>query len=130
MKTDDLYLLADEDGIDVVEMPMEWKALSVYMNGSCAVAIDTDGMTDAEEKTALAHELGHCETLSFYNVNDTAETKRRCELRADRWAMEKLIPVEDLLDAFRRGIHEPWELAEEFNVTEELVRKTLTRYMR
>lgn len=78
-------------------------------------------------KVHLAHELGHCQTGSFYNIN-TLETRERMEYRADRWAIKKLIPFPAFLNALENGITERWELAEHFNVTEDYIDKAQKLY--
>ena len=83
--------------------------------------------TSRDVKVHLAHELGHCQTGSFYNIN-TLETRERMEYRADRWAIKKLIPFHTLLNVLKSGITEKWELAEYFNVTEDYIEKAQQLY--
>ena len=83
--------------------------------------------TSKDVKVHLAHELGHCKTGSFYNIN-TLETRERMEYRADRWAIKKLIPFSELIAALDSGITELWELAEHFNVTEDYIEKAKILY--
>jgi len=129
VKLDDLYLLAEADGIEVIETELASKrSLSVQVGDGCAIAMDTAGMTTAEEKTMLAHEMGHCETLSFYDEDTPEDMKRKYEKRADRWAMERLVPFWDLMRAMQDGCRNSWELAERFGVTEDMIRKVLARF--
>lgn len=73
----------------------------------------------------LAHEIGHCETLAFYNAYSPLEIREKHEARADRWAVSKLVPVWELTEALKHGISEIWALAEHFGVTEEFMRKAI-----
>lgn len=73
----------------------------------------------------LAHEIGHCETLAFYNAYSPLEIRERHESRANRWAVSKLVPVRELTEALKNGINEIWDLAEFFNVTEDFMRKAI-----
>jgi hypothetical protein len=50
----------------------------------------------------------------------------RAEYRALRWAAQWLIPLDKLAQAFKWGIFEVWELAEYFDVTEDMVRFRLS----
>ena len=84
--------------------------------------------TLADEKVKLAHELGHCETGSFYNRWATCDIRRKHERRANRWAYEKLVPEDELWDAIRQGYREPWELADYFGVTEAFLRHAIAYY--
>lgn len=78
-------------------------------------------------KCVLAEELGHYFTGSTYN-NKKQENYRekieisRKEYRAKKWQVFYLIPEEKFLEAVRRGITEIWELAEYFDVDEEVIR--------
>lgn len=44
----------------------------------------------------LAHELGHFFTKTYYNQNTPLELQQQCEITANLWAMNYLIPKEDL----------------------------------
>lgn len=82
----------------------------------------------AEENTHLAHELGHCVTGSFYRPYSKFDIRERHEYRANKWAVHKLIPFEELKEAFSKGILERWELAQRFDVTEEFIDITVQVY--
>ena len=82
----------------------------------------------SEEKVKLAHELGHCETVSFYDESTPWYIRERCEARAEKWAIKKLIPKDELMTAFKDGICDNYDLAEHFGVTEDFMRKALKYY--
>ena len=127
----ELYDLAESHGTDVYWFDLGTaESLSVLQSdGSCAIAMDPWRMpTLADEKVKLAHELGHCETGSFYNRWAACDIRQKHERRANRWAYEKLVPEDELLKAIRQGYQEPWELAEYFNVTEPFLRGALAHY--
>ena len=127
----DLYCFAQDNDVDVDWVPMEQAAsLSVELPDGCAcIAIDPWKMwTLAEETVALGHELGHCMTGSFYNRFAKRDVIQKHENHADKWAIEKLIPVEELDEAVVRGHTELWDLAEYFDVTEEFMRKAVCWY--
>ena len=97
--------------------------------GRCFIGIDPslrDG--SVRERVHLSHELGHCVTGSFYNIHDAVDCRQRHENRADKWAIDHLIPVADLDAAVAQGCTEIWELAEYFTVTEDLVRFACYEY--
>ena len=85
-------------------------------------------MTEAQERTQLAHEIGHCETGSFYSRYVKVDSRQRHENRADKWAIHKLIPSDRLNEAVSQGHTEIWELAEYFEVTEDFMRKAVCYY--
>lgn len=103
----ELYDLAEKENIEVDNFPMREATAVSFPKGWIAINKNKK-MTVAEEKFHLAHELGHCMTGSFYNIYSQYDVKSRHENRANRWAMEKLIPVEKLkklyvLDTGSRG---------------------------
>jgi Zn-dependent peptidase ImmA (M78 family) len=76
----------------------------------------------------LAEELGHYYTSTGVHppVARFSYAERlnvsRSEYIAQKWAALKLMPAEKVRQALTAGIREVWELAEEFGVTEDLVR--------
>lgn len=127
----ELYQLADAEHIPVYSFDLpQTHSLSLMNNdGSCAVAIDPFGLNSTkDEKIRLAHELGHCITGSFYNRYSDFDIKARSEYKADKWAIKKLVPEDELQNAFKQGIVEPWNLAEYFNVTEDFIIKAVNCY--
>ena len=128
----DLYDFAKQQHIEVIPFPLpETGSMSVMDEGGrCYIGLDRS-MKDGgvQERVHLAHELGHCITGSFYNRYATVDHRRRHENRADKWAVEALIPVEKLDDAIAEGCCEVWELAERFGVTEEFIRKAVCWYV-
>lgn len=133
MKTlTDLYKIAEKDNIsvDAFSLP-ETESLSLMdSNGGCYIAIDPKQIKDsADEKIKLAHELGHCETGSFYNRYAANDLRGKHEKCADKWSFNILIPFEDLNAAIVSGIVEPWELAEHFNVPESYIREAVRYYI-
>lgn len=126
-----LYEHAEQQGVDIDWLSfLRAEALSVrFDDGHCVIAINPNKIqTAADEKVKLAHELGHCETGSFYNSYSPFDVRRKHETRADRWAIKKLIPKDELETAVQGGYTELWELAEYFNVTEPFIRKAVEYY--
>lgn len=127
----DLYDLAEDHGTQVVWFDLEAaESLSMPLSdGSCAIAMNPWRMpTVADETVKLAHELGHCETGSFYNRYAARDVRQKYENRANKWAIKKLIPEDELIEAISKGYREPWELAEYFGVTEDFIRGALEYY--
>lgn len=127
----ELYEFAEERGIDVdwFSMPQADSLSILLPDGSCCIALDPWKMyTISEETVSLAHELGHCETGSFYNQWAALDVRQKHENRADKWAIQRLIPAAELDRAVRDGHTELWDLAECFGVTEDFMRKALWFY--
>lgn len=130
-RTSELYEIAEKSGTEIIccDLPQTHSASVKTSSGRCFIGIDPFEIeTTAEERVHLAHEIGHCETLAFYNAYSPLEIRERYEARADRWAVSKLVPVGELSEALKRGISEIWALAELFDVTEDFMRKAINIY--
>ena len=132
MQTSNLYALAKQQNIEVLSCPMpENGSMSLMLeDGKCFIGMD-EGVRDGgvQERVHLSHELGHCITGSFYNIYAAVDHRQRHENRANKWAIQALIPVEALDDAIAEGCTEVWELAERFQVTEDFIRKAVCLYV-
>jgi hypothetical protein len=127
----DLYVYAEEKGIDVDWVSMrKAESLSAELpDGSLCIAMDPWKMESiAKEVVALGHELGHCSTGAFYNRFSKRDIMQKHENRADKWAIKKLVPMEELDAAVAEGHTELWDLAEYFGVTEDFMRKAVCWY--
>ena len=132
MELTQLYDLAEQENIPVLPLALpQTGSMSVMTEeGRCYVGIDPalrDG--SVAERVHLSHELGHCITGSFYSKYTAVDCRQRHENRANKWAIQALIPVDDLDEAIARGCTEVWELAERFQVTEDFIRKTVCWYV-
>lgn len=125
-----LYAYAERRNIDVDWIPMRRAtSLSVPLGDRYAIALDPWKLGSlAQETVCLAHELGHCETGSFYNQYAALDVRQRHENRADKWAIQHLIPVEELDEAVAEGCEDIPALSEHFCVTEDLMRKAVCWY--
>lgn len=129
MERNELFQIAEEKGHRIVYFPLPVnKSVSIPLADTCVVGLDPS-LTERELKTCLAHELGHCEYGGFYCRDVPLEVLGRREYRANIWAARRILPFPDLKKAVHCGITEPWELAEYFNTTEEMVRFALTYYI-
>lgn len=127
----ELYDIAQEHNIEVIQFPAkENGSVSVTLgDGRYFIGIDKsvqDG--GAIERIHLGHEIGHCITGSFYNPYAAMDIRQKHENRADKWAIQNLVPVEDLDEALGDGCTEIWELAERFGVTEDFMKKAICYY--
>lgn len=122
-----LYETADGLGLQICYFPMGRAAAVSTPDGF--IGMDVDKLPDsAGELACLAHEMGHCLTGSFYTTDSDFCQRWRCEERANRWAIRRLVPLEELKQAIQAGITQPYELAEHFEVPEEFLRKSLQFY--
>lgn len=93
------------------------------------IALDYHLMdTPSEERCITAHELGHQARGAFYRKDDPTYIKQRCENKADKWAIKKLIPKDELNKAIQLGYTEVWQIADYFDVTEPFAYKAMWFY--
>lgn len=59
---------------------------------------------------------------AFYNPYSPFSLIEQQEYRANKWAIKKLIPKNELEQAIKEGNEEIWQLAEYFDITEDMVR--------
>ena len=129
MTTHDLYGVAEQECVEITPYRLQKRdALSLIdEDGRCYIAIDPTKITSgADEKTKIAHELGHCVTGSFYNVYSSCDFRQRHEARADKWAIKRLLPEDELHDAVANGHTERWERADGIDVKIERGRKAVS----
>lgn len=127
----DLCNLAKQQNIEIIQYPMtENGSMSImFDDGSCYIGIDKKAQdAGPQERVHLGHELGHCLTGSFYNIYAAIDCRRKHENQADKWAIQELVPIDQLDDAVAGGLTEIWDLAEHFGVTEEFLKKAVCWY--
>ena len=56
------------------------------------------------------------------------DERGRREQRADRWAIKKLLPFEEMKAAITQGNTEIYELADYFTLPEDLIRQAIDYY--
>ena len=131
----DLYRLADERHYYVDETcPKSIVAMSLKLgNGDKIISLtDFDSVPAPGEELpytkneCFAHEMGHCETDSFYGFFSSLETRGKHEYRANKWAINYLIPFPELCRAVAEGNRELWQLAEYFDVSPDFVEKAIS----
>ena len=71
--------------------------------------------------STLAHELGHLRTM-------TIGTAGQIEHRANKYAVNRIIPWKRLIDAYSKGYETVHDLAEFFGVDEKFMRMALHIY--
>ena len=124
MTIEQLYTIAADRNIEIDDFPMN-KLRAVAISEGW-IAIDSRKFnSETEYKCTLAHEIGHCETGSFYNLHTSVSVKELNEQQANRFAAELLVPFTELRKAFNRGILFNRILARMFDVTLEFINMVL-----
>lgn len=92
------------------------------------IAISKKLSTIKEKKCVLAEEMGHYhktvgDILDQSNINNIKQ-----EIIARRWSYEKLIGIVDIINAYRSGVKNRYELADYLDVTEEFLNEAIEYY--
>ena len=127
MTLEQLYEIAASRGIEIDDIPMrELRAVS-FPEGW--IAIDRRKFSsETELKCELAHEIGHCETGSFYKNGTHTHDRDMNEHNANRYAAELLLPFSELRRAMHKGILFGHILARIYDVTREFADMVLELY--
>lgn len=131
MELDELYQLAKEKNIKVMDFPLpENTAVTLNMGEDSFVGVDPAVFgSKCREKVVLAHELGHIETDSVYSFKSEKNLRNSKEQKAEKWAIERLIPKEELFSQIKKiGYTDVPTLAVHFEVTEEFMDKAIKYY--
>ena len=72
------------------------------------------------------HELGHIATGALHKVDSPYELVERSEYRANRWATQTFLTEEAFREAFALGYTELWQLAEYFDMPEQVISQAIT----
>lgn len=115
----------EEEKLDLIEMKMKGSSKGFYSDGVIAI---NKKLSNTEKACVLAEELGHYYT-SYGDILDQSNTNsRKQELKARRWGYERLVGIIDLVNAYKEGIRNRYELSEYLDVTEEFIDECLKYY--
>lgn len=130
METLELYEEAARHNIPIISGDLKLNgSASVQIGNQCVIGIDPSVcVCERELRAHLTHELGHCLNGGFYSLYSPLDIREKHEVKADKWAIQRLISKEDYEDAIHNGINEVWSLAEYFNVPEDFMRKAMCLY--
>lgn len=82
-------------------------------------------MSTVKKGCTLAEELGHHHT-TYGNILDQSDVmNRKQEFRARVWAYQRIVTMDKLIAAYHKGCRNPYEIAEEMEVTEEFFLEAL-----
>lgn len=119
---------AEEKNIKVTDFDLpQCKACSLCTQNGYHIGIDRR-LSHPQRKDALMHELGHCETNSFYDKLSGANTIGRMEARADRWAYSHFVEPDDIVSAIREGCRMLYEFADYFDITVSFMKGVFDYY--
>ncbi|HEY5586377.1 MAG TPA: ImmA/IrrE family metallo-endopeptidase [Ruminiclostridium sp.] len=94
------------------------------------IVLDHSLATDAEKACVLAEELGHYYTSigNLLSPNTDKTAIRKQEEVAKRWAVKKLVSLKNIVQAYKTGCRDMFEMAEYLNVTELFLLDSFKKY--
>ena len=102
--------------------------LSVNDAGKLLVYAPASILNDREKREIFIHELLHLQYKNgMYHLDDCIEKRRRIERMVERNEIKRLIPLKRVIQLLERG-YDRFEMADEFEVTDELMSKALVQY--
>lgn len=129
MELNKLYSIADKENISVFNAKMKNKAIICKVDDNYYIGLNYRKMDNSmQEKEILAEELGHYYCNALYNISSDAETIRKKECRARKWAFKTLVPYKVLLALKEQGYTTLYDIAEKLEVSEQLVQVAYDYY--
>lgn len=121
------YKELDAQGVEVV--PVRFKNRTALLSPDGVLALDSSKITsEADEKAVLLEEIGHFCTHAFYQPDAPNAVWEKQEYKALRYIFEKYYPPSLLAGLMRRGLSEPWQMAEELALPQSFVEQMLIFY--
>lgn len=122
------YDYCQQNNVEIIPfdgMPAE--GLTMRIREDYAIFLDFSQIRSTRLLKGICyHEMGHSATGALHKVSSPYESVERSEYRANRWAAEHFLPVEDFREAFAAGYTELWQLAEYFDLPEQDIKNALT----
>lgn len=124
MTHEELLIEADDNHLIVKEKPLPISKGRIKGNR----IVLRQNMSETEKKCILAEELGHHYTTVGNIMDQTKVENRKQERRARIWAYNKMISLSDLVNSYKGGCQNRYEIAEYLEVTEEFLQECLNYY--
>lgn len=106
---------ADMIGLQVIEKNFKSHAKGLCKGSKIGIKKD---MTNTEKACVLAEEIGHYHTTVGNILNQKNASQRKQEKIARKWAVNRMLKIEDLFDAVLDGCQTLYDVAEYLGVTE------------
>lgn len=116
----------EKEDIEVLDIDLGDDLKGSYCDNT--IAINKRIATNKEKACVLCEELGHYHTSTGDILDQSDINNRKQERIARSWGYRKLIGIIDLIDAYKQGITNRFELAEYLDVTEEFIDECLKYY--
>lgn len=129
MELNKLYSIAEKENIKIYDYNIS-EVFGMFINVENINAITLNkNLTPYQEKSTLAEELGHYYYDATYPVSCTdLQLISKQEYRARKWAYNVLIPLEDLITAYKNGLDNIDVLSDYFEVSSRFMSECIDYY--
>lgn len=127
-KDEKLEQEAYDHGVDIIE---KYKFDSPRLRGLYSdnmIALSRSIHSRREKACVLAEELGHYHTTVGDIISQQDTRNRKQELRARLWAYDKQIGLLGIIDAYKYGCRNTFDMSEYLDVTEDFLKDALRCY--
>lgn len=112
--------------VKIKEKPLKYGFKGLYKNNK--IIIDSKIETNKEKTCILAEELGHHFT-TYGDIIDQSDIRNvKQELKARAWAYERLVRVNDLINAYKAGVKGKYEIADFLEIPEWFLLEAIEYY--
>ncbi len=119
-----LYKEIDDKDIKLVYCDIPHDLSGLYANN---IIYLSDKLTKSEELCVLAEEIGHYETSSGNILDYSNLDSWKQEIKARNWAVNELVTLDKLIDAYNQGVRNKYELAEYLGITIDFLDYSIAR---
>lgn len=124
-------LMEIEDSVvidDTANLPDDISGYYVETSSDNLILLNKNIESTKARTCTLAEEIGHYHT-SFGNITDQSKVESRKQERIARgWAYDKLIGIVGLVNAYKYGCKNRYEIAEYLNVSEKFLEDAIVYY--
>jgi hypothetical protein len=85
-------------------------------------------LTEAEKLSVLSEELGHFKTTVGDILDQTDVRNVKQEKRARNWGYELVVPLTKIIEAYKKGCKDRFEIAEFIGITELFLMDAIKHY--
>ncbi len=123
--------LAEREKIDIFhDSIMKEKAKIIKYDGTSILLNNKQIHSESERKCLLAEELGHYYYDAYYTLNSDQTFIDKQEYRAKKWKCLACISRQSILDCFKRGITNLYDIATELQVEPNMIQFAYDYYKR
>lgn len=127
----DFYNFCQKNDIDIIPFPNAPSAGVTIRDGKeYAIFLDFAKIQSTRLlKGVCCHEIGHAASGALHKVSSPYELVERSEYRANRWVAQNFLTEENFRVAFASGYTELWQLADYFDLPEDVIRACLSYWI-